>query len=390
MGLFNKIFTYAQKTMEAETFFKTLTAYSPVFTSWGGEIYESELVRACIHAKAKHISKLKVDFIGTGNPTTVTKLKIKPNPWQTWGQFLYRLSTILEVQTTAFIVPMLDRSGRVNGLFPVLPSMCEVVEAAGEPFLRFRFPTGDTAAVEMSRCGVMTKFQYRDDLFGSGNQALNPTMEMINVQEQGISEGVKRSGVIQFIAKLGNFAKDSDIEKEQKRFSEKNLKGAGGVLLFPNTYQDIKQINAQPINVSAEQMKIIKENVFDYTGANEDVLQNKFNADGWDAFYEGEIEVFALQFSEVVTAMLYTERQQELGSRIMATANRLQYMSVKDKIAFCREMGDRGYIWLDEGREVFNMPPYPNGEGQKAPTRGEYYFMGPGQKKEEGENENGN
>ena len=93
---------------EARAFFKTLTAYAPVFTNWGGEIYESEIVRASIDARARHISKLKVETAGSANPSLQARLKQGPNQWQTWSQFLYRTSTILDVNNTAFIVPVFD------------------------------------------------------------------------------------------------------------------------------------------------------------------------------------------------------------------------------------------------------------------------------------------
>ena len=374
MGLFEKIFGKWKQHKAADSYFKTLTAYQPVFNSWGGEIYESEIVRAAIHARATHISKLKVEINGAAQPRLQTMLKHRPNRWQTWGQFLYRLSTILDVQTTAFIVPV-SEGGVTDGVYPVLPSRCSIVEYAGEPWLRYEFISGEHAAIQMNRCGIMTKFQYQDDFFGEGNRALGPTMELISMNNQGISEGVKNSATFRFMAKMSNFSKDTDLAKEQQRFSKANLQADGGVLLFPYTYTDIKQIDSKPFVVDADQMNSIRENVFDYFGVNSDVLQNKSFGDAWDAFYEGAIEPFAIQLSEVLTAMLFSDRERSQGSYIMATANRLQYMSVKDKISFCREMGDRGYIMIDEGREVFNMPPLPDGQGQKAPIRGEYYFV---------------
>ena len=60
MGLIDKIFGRQPKTVTAgDGYFQTLTAYSPVFTSWGGQIYESELVRAAVDAKARHVGKLQ-------------------------------------------------------------------------------------------------------------------------------------------------------------------------------------------------------------------------------------------------------------------------------------------------------------------------------------------
>lgn len=377
MGLFDKIFKRPEPGGQPQGIFQTLTAYTPVFTSWGGKLYESELIRAAINARATHISKLSVEVKGSAQPKLKTKLKSGPNEWQTWGQFLYRLSTILDVNNTAFIVPVMNEYMEVSGIFPVLPSQCQIVQYNNEPWLRYQFRTGQYASIEMKRCGIMTKFQYEDDFFGSDNSAIRPTMELINIQNQGISEAVKSAATFRFMAKMNNFVKTEDLAKERQRFTKENLEnGGGGVLLFPNTYSDIKQIESKPFVVDAEQMKMIQTNVYNYFGVNEDILQNKAFGDAWAAFYEGAIEQFSIQFSEVVTKMLFTERERAAGAFVMATANRLQYMSGKEKLSYATIMGDRGFVMIDEIREVFNLPPLPNGMGQKLPVRGEYYLLG--------------
>lgn len=376
MGLFEKIFKRPNPPQESNGFFQTLTAYTPVFTTWGGRIYESELVRAAIHARATHISKLQVTVQGGAKPKLQTKLRLGPNEWQTWGQFLYRLSTILDMQNTAFIVPIQDYFGEASGIFSVLPSQCEIIDVGGEPWLRYRFQGGDHAAVELNACGVMTKFQYADDFFGESNAALAPTMELINIQNQGISEGVKSAATFRFMAKVNNFSKAEDLAKERKRFTRENLQGEGGVLLFPNTYSEIQQIKSTPFVVDAEQMNAIKENIYNYFGVNADILQNKAYGDAWSAFYEGAIEPFAVQFSDVSTKMLFSERERASGSFLMATANRLQYMSNTEKLNVSAQMADRGIMNRDEIREIWNLPPLPDGQGQAYTIRGEYYLLG--------------
>lgn len=377
MGLFEKIFKRPSLRGESDGFFKTLTAYSPAFTTWGGRIYESELVRSAINARATHISKLSVQAQGAAKPKLQTKLRTGPNEWQTWGQFLYRLSTILDVNNTAFIVPVIDDYLEISGIFPVLPIQCEIVQYGGEPWLRYQFQAGQYASVEMRHCGVMTKFQYADDFFGEDNLALAPTMELINIQNQGITEAVKSAATFRFMAKVNNFSKTEDLAKERQRFTRENLQGGdGGVLLFPNTYSEIQQIKGAPFVVDAEQMAIIRKNVFDYFGVNEEVLQNKAYGDAWSAFYEGAIEPFAVQFSDVVTKMLFTERERASGSFLMATANRLQYMSNTEKLNVSAQMADRGIMNRDEIREIWNLPPLPDGQGQAYTIRGEYYLLG--------------
>lgn len=377
MGLFNKIFKRPVPRGQPEGYFTTFSAYTPVFTTWGGKIYESELVRAAINARATHISKLKVQVQGKAKPKLQTKLRNGPNEWQTWGQFLYRLSTILDVNNTAFIVPVMDDYLEISGIFPVLPAQCEIVQYNGKPWLRYQFQAGQFASIEMRYCGIMTKFQYSDDFFGEDNRALRPTMELINVQNQGIGEAVKSAATYRFMAKLTNFAKPEDLAKERQRFTKDNLKaGDGGILLFPNTYSEIQQIKSAPFVVDADQMKLIQTNVYNYFGVNEDVLQNKAYGDAWAAFYEGAVEQFSIQFSDVATKMLFSERERASGSLLMATANRLQYMSNADKLNVSAQMADRGIMNRDEIREIWNLPPLPGGQGQAYTIRGEYYLLG--------------
>ena len=375
MGLFEKIFKKQNPSNAPNGFFQTLSAYTPTFTSWGGQIYESELVRAAINARATHASKLSVQVQGSAKPRLQTRLRTGPNEWQTWGQFLYRLSTILDVNNTAFIVPVIDDYLETSGIFPVLPTQCTIVQYGNEPWLRYQFQTGQYASVELSRCGIMNKFQYQDDFFGEDNLALAPTMELINIQDQGIKEGVKSAATYRFMAQLTNFSKPEELEKERKRFTRGNLESGGGMLLFPNTYKDIQQIKSSPFIVDADQMKMIQTNVFNYFGVNEDVIQNKAYGDKWSAFYEGAIEQFAIQFSEVATKMLFSDRERAAGAFLMATANRLQYMSNSEKLNVSAQMADRGIMNRDEIREIWNLPPLPNGQGQAYTIRGEYYLL---------------
>lgn len=394
MGLFDRIFgPKNQPTPPANAeFFKLLSGYRPVFHTWSGQLYESELIRAAIDAKARHISKLDIVINGTAKPGLRSKLKLGPNEWQTWSQFLYRLSTILDMQNTAVIVPVVDQYGETSGIYPVLYKDCEVVQYNGEPWLRMKFHNGDHAATLLRDTGILTKFQYRNDFFGESNGALAPTMELLEIQRQGIEEGVKSAATYQFMATLSNFTNNTDLTKERLRFTRENLQGdnTSGVLLWPNTYKDVKQITSSPYVADAEQIKIINTNVFDYFGVNEDILQNKAIGDAWAAFYEGSIEPFAIQFSQVLTKMLFSVGERQRGALVMATANRLQYMSNADKLNVSAQMADRGLMTRNEIREIWNLPPLPDNLGDTLPVRGEYYDLNNNSNEQGGQDNAGN
>ena len=375
MGLFDAIFKNRPKPAgEFQGAFKLLNGYRPVFTSRSGGIYESELIRAAINAKATHISKLKVEITGAARPALRAKMQHAPSQFQTWSQFLYRLCTILEIHNTAFIVPIYDEYGEPSGIYAPLPNRCELVKFGDVPYLRYEFSNGDKAAVELAYCGVMVKHQYKNDLLGETNIPLIPTMDLIHIQDQGIKEGVKSAATYRFMAQLSNFSSAEDLAKERKRFTEQNFASdadGGGMLLFPNTYSNIKQIDVKPWVVDAEQVKVIKDNVFDYFGVNEDILQNKAFGDKWSAFYEGAVEWFAIQFSEVMTKMLFTLREQSTGNQVIATANRLQYLSNAEKLNVSSQMLDRGIMSINDVREIWNLTPVEGGDARI--IRGEYY-----------------
>lgn len=375
MGLFDIFLKNRPKVNQSVKVqpFYMLNGYEPKFTSFGGDIYEQELVRAAINSRATHISKLKFDIIGSARPALQTKLSKAPNQMQTWSQFLYRVSTILDVHNTAFIVPIYDKYGEPSGIFCPVPHKVTITMYGNTPYLVYEFSFNQKAAIELEYCGILTKYQYKSDFFGEDNHALFPTMDLIHIQNQGIQEAVKSSATYRFYARSNNFSKSEDLAKERQRFSEDNFskdaKG-GGLLLFPNTYTDINQVKSAPYTVAADEMKLIEKNVYQYFMINEDILQNKAVGDAWSAFYEGAIEPFAIQFSEVLTKMLFTLTEQSYGNRVMLTANRLQYMTNKDKLDVSSQLVDRGVISINDAREIWNLPPVEGGDVRV--IRGEY------------------
>ncbi len=377
MGLFDVIFKNRPKKdagISGTQDFKMFNGYTPRFTSWGGEIYESELIRSAINARAVHASKLKFSMNGSARPALQSKLKKAPNQFQTWSQFLYRLSTILDIHNTAFIVPIYDRYGEPSGIFCPVPHRTTIVQYGNTQYLVYEFSYGERAAIELAYCGILTKFQYKDDFFGENNHALFPTMDLIHIQNQGIEEGVKSAATYRFYAQVTNFTKADDLAKERQRFSDENFTReakAGGLLLFPNTYTNINQVKSTPYTIQADEMKLIEKNVYQYFMVNEDILQNKAYGDAWSAFYEGAIEPFAIQCSEVMTKMFFTLREQSSGNEVMFTANRLQYMTNTEKLNVSSQLLDRGIMSINDVREIWNLEPVEGGEARI--IRGEYW-----------------
>ena len=376
MGLLEKLFPKKYRDPIVASRWEPLTAYSAVFKTWRGEIYEFDQVRSAIDTLARNTGKLRIDMQGTAKGKMRTKLKIRPNEYQSWYQFWYRTRTIFEMQNNAIIIPILDDLDQIVGLFPVLPSACEVVTYKGREYLRYKFYGNQAAAIEIEKCGIITKHQYKNDIFGDSNTALNSTLSLLDMNRQAIKSAINESNSFKFMARMNNFAKDEDIEKERKRIKEANMKDKEGfLLLFSNLVGEPKQIDYKPYSIDEKQLTLINENIEKYFGVSAEAIKNELTGDKAASFYEGAIEPFAVQASEVITNMLFSPIEQSTGNFFMLTANRIQFMTNNDKLSYTSQMADRGLATINELREVWNLPPVEGGD--RLIARGEYYYMNP-------------
>jgi len=262
-------------------------------------------------------------------------------------------------------VPIYDEEFKtISGYYPILPQRTELVSVNNEPWLRYTFSSGEHAAIELSKVGILTQYQYEKDFSGDGNKALMPTLNLLELQKQGMEEGIKQSAMIRFMAKIGTTLRPEDILKERERFSKDNLSNdnSSGVMMFDAKYSDVKQIDSKPFIVDADQMKIIQNNVFNYFGTNEKILQNSFSETEFDAYYEGKLEPFALQLSLVMTNMTFTEKEIAFGNQIFFSANRMQYASNATKLQVSTQLFDRGLLTNNQIMDIWNLPNVEDGD----------------------------
>ena len=378
MGLFEKFFGRRDPApaMRVQSTFRLLDGYTPTFHTWNGSVFESDLIRAALDAHGRHMAKLQVNIQGSAKENLRHRLEIQPNAYQTWSQLLYRTAVILYARNTAFLVPTRGEYGEMNGVTNILPESWELVEYNGQPYIRFTLKDRKRLAVSLFEVGILTRYQYRSDLFGESNDAMKATLDLIEMQRQGITEGIKNGASYRFSAQSDNWSSDEDLASEMERFNKftfQNKKTSGGLVLFPNTYTNVQQVKQDAYKVDPDQQKLIKDNVFDYFAVNEDIIQNKAFGDAWLAFYEGAVEWLAIQLSDVMTRMFFSERERQFGNRIFFTSNRLQYMSNADKMTAISQMADRGLMTRNELREILNLTPLPEPYGSQIPARGEYY-----------------
>lgn len=354
--------------------FETPSEKMPMVGSWSSpSMYEQHLVRSCIDRIATACSKLDPVSYGTAKPRVKRALETAPNQYQTWPQFLYLAATRYYNDNNLYIIPtFVDGTDIVNGWMSIRSISTEIVFYDGEPWIRLHTMSGQVLAIELKYVVIMTRFQYQSDFFGTPNN-LDATLGLLKAQSEAQKGAIDATGVVKFIAHVNGNLHEEDVEKKRDRFAATNLNpeaNKSGLMLYDNTYIDVKQIEPKNWTIPADEMARIENNVFDYFGINRDILQNKFDENTWDAFYEGDIEPWAIQLGEGLTQTTFTMRERPTN-RIEFSSDRLSYASASSKRNMNKDMLDRGVFTINQALRTLQLPEI-GPDGDVRILRGEY------------------
>lgn len=370
MGLLQKLFGKSEPKQEARAY-GTFTESAPAFAPFSGAIYQQELTRSCIERFATACSKLKPEVCGTASPMLAKLAHTRPNDVMTWPTFFKRLAALYDAEGTAFIVPVLGRDYVTRvGMFPLKCEYCEVVDVGGEPWARFTFANGERTAFRLGEVCILSKFQVTSDFFGEPN-CLDATMQLIDAQNKAQSHAIKNGAKVRFIGTVPGMVRQEQLEEKRRLFIESNFESNDtGMMVYDQTFTDVRQIEPQSYVISSEEMGRITDNVCRYFGMSKAILDADFTEDQWGSWYESKVEPFAVQLADAVSNMWFTRVQQQHGNRFEVSANRLEYSSNPSKRNMVRDMLDRGVFSINEAREILQMPPVEWGGVHV--VRGEY------------------
>lgn len=367
-NLFQKIFGAIRDRLTL-TRLQMFNGYTPVFTPWSGNPYEADVVRSAVDAIARNAAKLKAKHIRRVDGKVIPVggqieriLQVRPNPNMNAYDFLYKLVTTLMIDNNAFAYPLWDGVNLI-AVWPVNCNMAEFLEdASGTVYVKFYFGTGQHVILPYSEVIHLRRHFYKNDMAGESNKPVNATLEAIHTTNEGLAQAVKTSANLRGIIKYQGILKESDIKANRDRFVNEymTVQNTGGVAALDGK-ADYIELKNDPKMINAAQMKELRDAVYRYFGVNESIIMGKYTEEEWNAFYESTIEPLAVQMSLEFTSKLFTERELGFGNEIIFEANRLQYASVKTKLAL-REMVDRGALTPNEWREAFNLAPVEGGD----------------------------
>lgn len=371
MGLFDFIFGKPREAKQTSTELKLLDGgYSAMFTPYRSKLYDSTMVRYCIDTIARNGAKLSPRHIRstdtrfqTLNKTIQRLVAEQPNEIDNAYSFYYKVISQLYLYNNAYVYISRDANGIPVGLYPIKAHRVKLLEYRGDIFVQFDFSEGNRYVASLKDDVILLKrFYCENDILGDNQEAITKTMSFKHIMQEGIINAIKTTASLKgYLRTTKTMLKPEDVKRTRDQFVDdfvKNNDGSGIAGLDATT--EFQPLNLNPVTASDSQTKAIDDEVKNYFGLCDEIIQSKYTEDQWNAFYESVLEPIAVQMSLEFTNKLFTLRERQFGNKIVFESNRLQYASNNTKVLIARYMNN--YLTINEIREIFNLAPIEEGD----------------------------
>ena len=374
-GLFEAIFGKKTQDNKGYTEYKLLNSYQSNFIPFSGNAWEVSEVRAAVHSFARRAATVQPRHIrrGDGKMLDVESsslnniLQFKPNPTTTAYKFYYRLATQYKLYNNAFAFPVWSDTGKLEAIYNIDASEINLLEYQGELYCKFRFINGKSYTFPYADIIHIGSMFADNEIFGSNNEALMPVLKTANTFNQSMGKFAELVAVIRGILKVSASTKSEDLNARRDDFIRDNLKmenNGAGVIVTDNKY-DYTPITDKQTPLPVGQLQYIKDEIYDYFGTNDAIVQNKATPEQEEDFYEGEIEPFYVQLAQAFTNCLFSKKERGFGNEITVEGNKLQFARTADKLAVVKYLSEIGGLMLDQALTTLGYPPIGGEEGRR-------------------------
>lgn len=370
MTILDKIFKKREKTVA--TAVQIINDSTTLFTAFGGDAYSNDIYRGAVDAIARNIGKLKGGHViryadhdkVEGDCKLNRLLQVRPNPYMSGYDFLYKFATHYYLYNNAFAFLEHDDQGELTGIYPITCTSVQILsDLCGNLYCLFYFKSGKRALLPYRDIVHLRRNFNRDDFLGDDNSALHPALELAHTQNEGIISSIKSGANIRGILRFTQIMSPTKLKEEKDAFIADYLQmGNDGGIVAVDQKAEYTPIESKPVILTAEQTQEVKKKIYSYLGIAENIVNSNYNEDEFAAFYESVIEPFAVALSMEFTAKVFTDREQAFGNSIMFESGRLQFTSNATKVNLIKEIMPLGLLSINQALEILNLPAIQGGE----------------------------
>lgn len=359
----------------------------PVFSSFGRDIYASDVVQAAINRKALEVSKAQPRHIRTMPDETTTQprsdfnrlFKFGPNPVMTTSEFLEKIIWLLDVNYNCFIYPAYEivRDGRggpyrrYTGFYPLDPTTATFLQDDGDNLhVEMAFRGGDTFTLPYDEVIHLRKKFSANDILGGGrngrpdNDSILKVLEVEHTVLEGLQKAIPASLNIRGILKINTMLDDEKQEAERKRFEEAMARGKTGILAM-DIKGDYFPLNIDPKIIDKDTMAFLQEKILNWVGVPAKFLSGDFTGDDYQVWHEQELEPIMIRMGQAFSKVLFTENELNHGNEIVFYQRDFMYMSFATRLRLLEVAGGQGVLYDNDKRKLINHSPFEGDAGKR-------------------------
>lgn len=360
-----------------------LTNTSPIFTSFGNDIYLSDFVNNAIDRVASEISKIEIksivekgDILQVQNDDITRLFRFKPNPLQTTSDFLANVEWLRRKNCNAFIYPQYEiittPSGRqfkrFLAFYPLKPTYVYIGINNGQVWeIKMDFEDGSSFTLPYSelihlrwRRGANTVIGGGDDNGLINNKDVLQTITALDKAIQGLPKSIEASLQIKGVYHSKTLADNLKLSKIRDEFEDHIITSSSGIIAT-DLGGDFVPVTINPPDIPEATLKFLKSVIEERYGVSAAVLSGDYDGEQHSAFYQTAIEDFIIQFEQAMTAVCFTPREQDVGHRIKCYYNKVRYMSTSDKMKLANLAKETGIMTLNQINAMFGIEPFAEG-----------------------------
>lgn len=367
MSIFDRLFRRERSVTSSQVIEETQS-----FSAFTGDAYSNDIFREGVDAIARNAGKLKGSHVikyrdhdrEEGDCKINRLLQVRPNPFMSAYDFIYKLVTRLYLYNNSFAYIDRDQRGNVVGLYPITASHVDLLsDQNGRLYCGFLLRSGRQIVLPYEDIIHLRRFFNDDDILGADNFAIVPGLELAQTQNEGLVNGIKSGASIRGILKFTQIMSPEKLKAEKDAFITDYLEiGNDGGVVATDQKMDYQPIESKPIVLNADQTKAIRDKVFSYLGVTEAIVSSSYTEDQFSAFYESTIEPIATALSQEMTAKIFSEREQAFGNEIIFESGRLQFTSNSTKVNLIAQLVPLGLLTINQALEILNLPGVADGD----------------------------
>lgn len=361
MGIFNRFKRKSSNSSKSEnTKIRLINDFQATFTEYNGEIYDSEVVRACIDAIARNTAKLNMKHIGSAKFNKF--LLHSPNLYMSSYDFIYKIVSKLYTQNNVFIEIEKDFNGMIINLIPI--DYKQVKFSRNRQFVYFTLEDGEKISAEYSNLIHIRRHFNNKAMYGSNNyDPLDTTIQAHIAANDGIINAIKSSARLRGLLKFTQTLRPEDLLKQRDSFIKDYLgsDNDGGIAVL-DAKADFTELKSELKTIDDKQMSTIRENIYRYFGVSENIVKSNYTEDEYNSFYSSVIEPIAIQMSLEFTRKIFTDKEISCGNKILFSAERLTFANNSTKSNLINTLLPLGVLSINEARTILELSPIDDGD----------------------------